>query len=238
MDYDRALSLCEEGNFAEAQRLLISLGDYKDAEKLAYGKDFLQVGCHVRFGHYEQDNDLNNGPEIIEWRILDRDQDKILVVSEYVLDFKQMDSAFREVEYWGDSSLRSWLNQDFINISFVDDEKEMISPVSVKNQVYKNHVTVGGGNTVDKVFLLSIEEAEKYFLTNEERISRATAYTNEQGMYSYSDSSCLWWLRSPNNIGYAYVSADGSINEGGINCWSDSGVRPALWIDVNQFSEM
>ena len=27
-----------------------------------------EAGDHIFFGHYEQDNDLNNGPEPIEWR--------------------------------------------------------------------------------------------------------------------------------------------------------------------------
>ncbi|QNM06717.1 DUF6273 domain-containing protein [Qiania dongpingensis] len=238
MDYDKALSLCGEGNFVEAQQLLLSLGDYKDAEKLAYGKDFLQVGCHVQFGHYEQDNDLNNGPEIIEWRILDRDHDKIFVISEYVLDFKQIDSVYHEIEYWGNSTLRSWLNQDFLDVAFADYEKEMILSVSVKNQVNRGYVTEAGENTTDKLFLLSVDEAKKYFLTKEERISKATAYTNKQGMYPYSDGSCLWWLRSPINVGYVYVSADGSIYERGTYSRSTSGVRPALWIDLNQFSGM
>ena len=45
-----------------------------------------KAGDHIFFGHYEQDNDLNNGPEPIEWRILEVKGDKILLLSEYILD--------------------------------------------------------------------------------------------------------------------------------------------------------
>lgn len=44
----------------------------------------------MTFGHYEQDNDTANGPEEIEWLILDYDAEnnRVLVVSPYGLDAK------------------------------------------------------------------------------------------------------------------------------------------------------
>lgn len=46
------------------------------------------IGDIVHFGRYEQDNNLDNGPEGIAWILLERSQDRALVISENVLDCK------------------------------------------------------------------------------------------------------------------------------------------------------
>ena len=38
----------------------------------------LKVGDIVKFGHYEQDNDISNGQEAIEWIILEKEKNKII----------------------------------------------------------------------------------------------------------------------------------------------------------------
>ena len=45
-----------------------------------------QVGSMITLGHYEQDNDLTNGQEPIEWRVLNIEGDTVLLVSRYALD--------------------------------------------------------------------------------------------------------------------------------------------------------
>ena len=51
---------------------------------------FQTINNIVTFGHYEQDNDLSNGPEEIEWIVLDFDEKdhKALLISRYGLDAK------------------------------------------------------------------------------------------------------------------------------------------------------
>lgn len=44
------------------------------------------VNDHVFFGHYEQDNDLTNGAEAIEWRVLKVENGEALLISQYALD--------------------------------------------------------------------------------------------------------------------------------------------------------
>lgn len=43
----------------------------------------------VTFGRYEQDNNLGNGPEPIEWIVLDSNNGEVLLLSKYGLDVKK-----------------------------------------------------------------------------------------------------------------------------------------------------
>lgn len=96
---------------------------------------------------------------------------------------------------------------------------------------------------MDKVFLLSINEANKFFSSNEARKCAPTAYAKARGAYTSSnyktasgEAACWWWLRSP---GYtqncaARVLNDGSVHYAGDIVYGDGGcVRPALWINLD-----
>ena len=43
---------------------------------------------YVTFGHYEQDNDLTNGKEPIEWRVLKEEGGEVMLITRYALDAK------------------------------------------------------------------------------------------------------------------------------------------------------
>ena len=45
-----------------------------------------EVGSYILFGEYEQDSDESTGKEAIEWLVLDKQDDKMLVISRYGLD--------------------------------------------------------------------------------------------------------------------------------------------------------
>ena len=80
------------------------------------------VGDVVTFGSYEQDDNEDNGAEPIEWIVLDTDGSKALLLSKYVLDEEQYDYSENQVT-WYTSNLFQWLNADFKNEAFSDDEK-------------------------------------------------------------------------------------------------------------------
>ena len=94
--------------------------------------------------------------------------------------------------------------------------------------------TQPGNDTTDKVFLLSIEEANKYFSSDRARQCRRTAYCVAQGATSNYDN-CWWWLRSTGDTSddTALVRTDGSVNyRGSFVSNKLIAVRPALWIDL------
>ena len=190
------------------------------------------------FGSYEQDNNLSNGKEEIEWIILDRDGTLLLIISKYALDYQDYDTRYSDIT-WENCDMRAWLNSSFFSDAFSEKEQKMIKDTLViaeHNETYKEPFSYAGNNTQDKVFLLSISEARKYFENDSERKCAATQYAMSHGALQL-EGNCWWWLRT---YGYspdrnAYVNDDGHINEYGSQVFGTYAVavRPALWIDTS-----
>ncbi len=157
-----------------------------------YGQEYvdafyaLNVGDTLVFGTYEQDNDTTNGKEDIEWLVLTKENNKILVVSDKALDCKPYNQS-RDYVTWETCSLRNWLNNDFINAAFTAEERAMIPTVTVSADMNPEYNTNPGNATKDRVFLLSIVETEKYFTSDEARKCVPTEYAISNGAYT-SDS--------------------------------------------------
>ena len=222
------------------------------------------VGSTITFGRYEQDNDTTNGKESIEWRVLDKNADgQLLVISEKVLEVKNYNEKYKEIT-WEDSTIRSWLNGydasynsdglnytggNFIDTAFTAEEQAKIVASTVPAHKNPNYSTSPGNATIDKIFLLSIVEANEYFENNASRQADATRYAVKQGVgvmgsesgnYSFNgsctDVHCYtyWWLRSPGDNSYsaANVNISGAVDTYGDYVDSaDHGVRPALWLN-------
>lgn len=211
------------------------------------------VGESVTFGSYEQDNDVGNGSEPIEWIVLAHQDGRTLLLSRYGLDgmWYNMDSA--EVT-WEESSLRRWLNTDFYNIAFDDTEKDLIAQITNENPdgtTFWESVgrTVessnGGNNTQDNVFLLSLYEAQEYLgLTadaNPDCLCTATAYAGSQDTYS-PGGKCWWWLRTPGSESchVAVVNDSGkTLSEVVYHEYKQPlAVRPAIWVGEGKHGEI
>ena len=121
-----------------------------------------KVGDIIKFGHYEQDGNLENGKEEIEWQVLKVESDRVLVVSKYALDCKKYDETKYAVT-WEESTLRKWLNDDFLNEAFTMEEQEKIPIVYLENRSNPYWGTAGGYNTNDRIFCLSLDEMESCF---------------------------------------------------------------------------
>ena len=111
----------------------------------------------VKFGSYPQRDISGNIKDAIEWIVLEKQENKALLLSKYILDCKFYDDRLNDSEKedkyipWEECSLRNWLNEDFYNNAFNDDEKSKILITSLAN------------NKDDKVFILSLEEIKEYF---------------------------------------------------------------------------
>lgn len=245
--YNDAIALMDAGNIVEAYEALIALNGYKDSVTKAnsiYDKYRLEmlkranVGDYVFFGTYEQDNNTSNGKEDIEWLVLEVKDGKALAISKYAIDCKQYNTSYTDVT-WETCSLRKWLNNDFINTAFSDDEKAMIPTVTTSVDGKNEYSTNPGNETQDQIFLLSISEADKYFTSDTARQCKPTDYAVAEGAYVNSDNgNCLWWLRSPGknlDLAATRILYDGSVFEYGyVVNYTDGAVRPALWIDLSE----
>lgn len=230
--YQTALVYIKNKEYYDASILLNNLNDYKDSKNIL--KDCekqsiknADVGLNVVLGRYAQSP--------IAWRVLDKKGDRLLIITERVLSdgikyYKTKDPA--KDTTWEKSSIRKYVNGDFLNSAFNRDEKKLILTTKVRTQDnYRENwegykwKTDGGNDTKDKLFFLSINEANKYFKSDQDR--KATEFITS------SESS--WWLRSPgeNQSDAAFVYNDGGVVEIGVGITCTTvGFRPAMWIKL------
>ena len=195
----------------------------------------LAVGDTYSFGTYEQDNDSSNGTEPIEWQVLEKDGSRLLLISTKGLDGRVYHDTADDVT-WETCSLRSWLNNDFLTKAFTSDEQNRIQTVTVTTEKDPERDTDPGNPTEDKIFVLSAQEAEKYFPSDSERRCEPTEYAKEQGVFADMVTGCSsWWLRSPGMVQFysAKVFTDGEVFKSGEQVNNTFSVRPVLWLDTD-----
>lgn len=235
-DYETAYLLLDGLNYedSEEKRESIKPQYYRALHMKA------DVGDTVFFGSYEQDNSTYNGKEDIEWLVLAKEDNRLLVISQYGLDCKPYNRERADVT-WESCTLRQWLNGVFLRTAFSKEERALIPTVTVSAAKNPYYSTNPGNATEDKVFLLGFEEANDYFKSEEARMCVPTAYAKSNGVYtskSYTKeyaATCSWWLRSPCSkqsiAAEVYVSGDVLI--GGDYVDNDGYcVRPAMWISL------
>lgn len=262
MHYNEAVSLKNKGELEEAYNLFRQIGEYKDSTDLASKiritrtMDALEkadVGDYVPFGVYEQDGNDANGAEDIEWRILAKEGNKVLLISKYALK-KQLYWETNQLgtNTFANSSVRKWLNDVFLNSAFGTTEQDKIVRTTISSGKYTEVASglifdsdIDGSPDLvekedirhDKLFLLSVDEVEKYFDSSDDRRCQLTPYAQGKGT---SDDYCRWWLRG--NFSGQYVTKDGTIpngketDESGDRVFvatASIAVRPALWIELD-----
>ena len=147
------------------------------------------------FGHHIKET--NSDPEPIEWILLEKNRSSALIISKYALDFKPYNTTRKSV-IWGDCSLRSWLNGEFLTKSFTEEEQSILlfNKTEPRNTI------------MDKVFLLSVNDAKKYFTDdNSRRCQKMPSKLSKE-------SECSWWLRTPGVDSQTFVAVVNSL--GGI----------------------
>ena len=151
-----------------------------DSEKADSGKagdSSVPAGEVIKLGKFEQDNNPGNGPEDIEWIVLEtKSNGDKLVMSKDALEGLPYNKVFMIEITWETCTLREWLNDDFYNSAFTDDEKAQILVSQVTTPKNEKTGKEGGNDTEDKIFLLSIDEANTYFTSDAARICHPSAF--------------------------------------------------------------
>ena len=135
------------------------------------------------------------------------------------------------------------MNNDFLRAAFSSEEQARIATVTNQNPKNPSLFGAKGGNsTQDRVFALSIKEAQTYFRSDDDRMAAPTAYAIKRGAWA-SDNSSLkgrrktgwWWLRSPGSrsLSAAGVNCNGFVDQLGRYVRGSHGaVRPAFWLNL------
>ncbi|MCQ2527648.1 MAG: DUF6273 domain-containing protein [Saccharofermentans sp.] len=213
---DKSSSESEEKNVAEeTEKVETEPNESEVNESVLPDNDKeIEVGDIITFGNY--------GDEAITWRVLDKEDGKVLLITENELTEKKYHDSGVSVT-WESSTLRAWLNSDFYNEAFSPDEQDEILTTTVIAAPNPEYNIDPGNDTQDKVYLLSIDEVNKYFNSDESRTISSEGSTN------------CWWLRTPGNCDYfaAFVDGSGTIwYDGNAAVNGYNVVRPAMWISV------
>ena len=203
----------------------------------------------IWFGNYPPSGSWGYGTDPIKWRVLWVDGDNAFLLSDKNLDTKvynESGSGAATIN-WSTCTLRAWLNEDFYNTAFNEEERSAVRTTIVNNENNPEYGIYGGGATFDKIYLLSVSEAlnPNYgFPSTDSGSFRAewkvenSAYTKSKDYTSPSGSIDFWWLRT---IGYGSGYAIRMRNAGaiatmkGYYTWSAGmAVRPCLHIDLSK----
>ena len=192
----------------------------------------------------------------VKWRVLSNASGQLFLLSDQNLDVFQYHTDYESVT-WEKSTMRSWLNgygashntgdssgtdytgDNFIGAAFSEKEQKAIAETTVVND--DNGSIEGGNTTTDKIFLLSIAEANNgsYFANDSSRIATNTAYVagggKIGGYVNGVGEADYWWLRSPGK--YDDLAADvthkGGVFSYGLNVYGENlAVRPAFNLDL------
>lgn len=255
--YDRAIDLIDSGDYKAAYALLDGLS-YRDSEeklqsmKSQHPQAFLggaDVGDTVTFGTYEQNNNYSDGNENIEWVVIDKQEDKIMVVSKYIIAEQPFNTTNEGHISWENCTLRKWLNNDFLNEAFSDAEKKLISDTTVSNTEYLAFglsYSTTDYLTTDKIFLLSENErnmlssvdALKGIVTESVIALFSDAANSDVANINPSNFEPLWWLRTTwedavdCQASVAYGASYDEHEHDTCNVEESAGVRPAMWISI------
>lgn len=190
-----------------------------------------KVGSIVTFGTYTEESDTLEKSKI-DWRVLAKEDDRILVISDRIIDAMPYHNVSQMDVTWETCSLRKWLNSAFINSAFNSAEKKLIIESEVLTEKASYSDTDPGNNTKDKIFLLSESEFEKYL--HSDGSCFATNYATEKTAEGYSTYLYSWWLRSPgaspDSASDVFIST--SDVDSTYAAYPHNGVRPAMWISI------
>ena len=210
-----------------------------------------KVGDSVEYGSFESMK--------IEWRTLavDNEAKKALLIANDITAYWAFNDVLAEVT-WETCTLRGWLNNEFYNAAFTDEQKAIILDSIIENPANPESGVGAGANTTDKVFLLSYAEAQQYFSGDSDRIAKvnfsdeyvtnlskliaahsAFGYTEDNiknELKDYVGTTDKWALRTSGETlnRAASVSYDGSMYAYGNQIEKVVvGVRPAIWVDIS-----
>ena len=181
------------------------------------------VGSIVTFGHYEQDNNPENGAEEIEWIVQQVSGNKVNLISRCTLDMMKYHSFQRMPLTWEECDLRKWLNSDFFEAAFNSSEQDAILVTTVKN----GDEGRSEPSTEDRVYIPSY--ADNGY--------RGSCPASERVRAKDKDASYYWALRRTvtRDFGIANVTNRGAII-GRIVYRSSllqQAIRPEIWVDMN-----
>lgn len=248
--YNAAVSLMEAGEYEKAYESFGALIDgphiYKDSDEKRLEIELIQqhsklsdvkVGDIIRFGAYdlsENRDTSDSNEEAIEWIVLEKRKDAILLISKCCLMYGEYDSQeyFHDSinEIWKNSKMRRWLNNVFFEQAFRRIEKSWIVPHEVKEKLWRLYDSDAENTEADLVTLLPSTFASSY-------INRVPSIKEiEFRRYAKHKEDGSWWCRQMDvmdDTSYliSVIGEDGSMESR--SAIEEAWIRPVIWVSIN-----
>lgn len=188
----------------------------------------------------------------VKWRILKISGTKAVLLADRMPDTCPFHDKDESVN-WSKSHLRQWLNEEFYNRAFSNEERMAIETTNVKNPANPHYGTNCGPDTQDHVFILSNDEVFASQLASDygfyagsgiddsARRFRSTLYAKCRGAWwssveGYRGNS-FWFMRTSGytSSSITYVCDFGYLyNQGTAVTCDDAAVLPAITIDLEK----
>lgn len=203
----------------------------------------LSQGDRIEFGTYKLCStskfQRNSVKKHIIWNVLRRDNSKLLLLSEYCLDWETFSGAHPDYciskgynpNDWNHSEIRKLLNTEYLNSWFTAEEQEFLAGDRWSD-------TDSGNKTgKDMLFLPDIKELPTDF-DGQARIMYAEKDDENDEIILIEDFHS-WWLRTPGSEPemVRYFESNGCLTE----WFADSdefGIRPCLWLDMEAIDRL
>ncbi len=233
------LSSKNEEDWDENRDIVLSDGN-KYHKMSMYDTAYGAPGMEGKYKWAAADRDHYFKYEPIKWRVLKVDGEQALLLSDQALDTVRYNEQSDKNVTWETSTVRSWLNNEFLNKAFSQEEQSSIADTNLVNNV---DGTGGGRDTTDKIFLLSYEDAydssagfmPRRWDRSETRWSWSSTYAKAVGAYFYTEGVNKggggWWLRTPAGSSVSTgIVADGNTEQ---VCNWGTGIRASLNIKLS-----
>ena len=188
------------------------------------------VGETVLFGTYPTSSSGKKEP--ISWTVVSVEGNQALLIADHVIDVYNLNW---NSPTWDKSSLRQWLNNDFIKTAFSDDEADALIETEVSADQNPFYDSDPGEKTLDKVFCPSVVELNRLIPEKKERMRLPTDYARKQGVWRDANGMAYWWTRSPGpkGCGAASVTSEGDYDYDVSYDGFGYGVCPMILIDTS-----
>ncbi len=240
----------EEGSTEEITNESDETEETEEVKALKASIREVEIGEIFFFGTTEQDNNLNNGAEPIEWIVLEKTEDKAFVISKKVLEwlmFSQYDDSVKEYDENGNiialtgttnnftwdidrNQQRAWLSNELYVNGFTESEKALI--------LLTSHETPSEGYASDEdefddyLYIPSKEDVEIYMPDYLLRQAEMTAYAAEKAGISEGEY-VRWSLRTEAQSSKSTMQINEKGEFGAMYTNTPNGVRPVMWLDIS-----
>jgi Na+-transporting methylmalonyl-CoA/oxaloacetate decarboxylase gamma subunit len=165
------------------------------------------------------------------WRVLVISVDGYKLVITVDIVEKRVYGSGKDDVTWQTSSIRTYLNSEFMDQHLLTNESYRIGEVSFYIPSNPRYGTPGGASTRDYIFLLTLDDFEDDLLFVDQNARIADNF-NDAGESLSGEAGSAWWLASPgqSTTTAAFVDEFGEVNYEGNAVDRQLGVRPVMWV--------